>query len=114
MEMAFHKERKEIESSSFFTKATLEYFPTSDRNQGVDYTSTEMDLHFGRIIEKNGKATIKAIDYNRQADEEIQRIYEEDACKLYYKWENVKRISKLLKKRQDLEKLILLECGAEY
>lgn len=81
----------------FFAKATLAYFPTSDRNQGVDYTSTEMDLHFGRIIEKNGKATIKAIDYNKQADEEIQSIYEEDARKLYRKWDNVKHISELLK-----------------
>lgn len=53
----------------FFAKATLAYFPTSDRNQGVDYTSTELDLHFGRIMEKDGKAVIKAIDYNRQADE---------------------------------------------
>lgn len=81
----------------FFAKATLAYFPTSDRNQGVDYTSTEMDLHFGRITEKDGKATIKAIDYNKQADEGIQNIYEEDARKLYRKWDNIKHISEVLK-----------------
>lgn len=81
----------------FFAKATLAYFPTSDRNQGVDYTSTEMDLHFGRVIEKDGKAVIKAIDYNKQADEGIQNIYEEDARKLYRKWDNVKHISEAVK-----------------
>lgn len=81
----------------FFAKATLAYFPSSDRNQGVDYTSTEMDLHFGRIMEKDGKASIKAIDYNKQADEGIQNIYEEDARKLYRKWDNVKHISEALK-----------------
>lgn len=68
----------------FFAKATLAYFPTSDRNQGVDYTSTELDLHFGRIIEKDGKAVIKAIDYNKQR-------------KLYRKWDNIKHISEVLK-----------------
>lgn len=81
----------------FFAKATLAYFPSSDRNQGVDYTSTEMDLHFGRIMEKDGKASIKAIDYNKQADEGIQNIYEEDARKLYRKWDNIKHISEALK-----------------
>lgn len=81
----------------FFAKATLAYFPASDRNQGVDYTSTEMDIHFGRIMEKDGKAMIKAIDYNKQADEGIQSIYEEDARKLYRKWDNIKHISEVLK-----------------
>lgn len=75
----------------------MSYSPGSDRNQGVDYTSTEMDLHFGRVIEKDGKGSIKAIDYNKQADEGIQSIYEEDARKLYRKWDNIKHISEELK-----------------
>jgi hypothetical protein len=84
----------------FFARATLAYFPSSDRNQGVDYTSTEMDLHFGRIHEdKNGKAKIKAIDYNRQADEGVHTIYEQDARKLYRKWDNVKHISETIKNK---------------
>lgn len=33
----------------FVSKATLCYFPNCSRNQGVDYTNTEMDIHFGRI-----------------------------------------------------------------
>lgn len=81
----------------FFAKATLAYFPKSNRNQGVDYTSTEMDIHFGRIAEIKGKAAIKAIDYNRQAEEGLNTIYEEDARKLYRKWDNVKHISEALK-----------------
>lgn len=83
----------------FFAKATLAYFPKSDRNQGVDYTSTEMDIHFGRIKEQKGKATIKAIDYNKQAEEGLNTIYEEDARNLYRKWDNVKHISEVLKEK---------------
>lgn len=88
---------QDMNAHPFFAKATLAYFPSSDRNQGVDYTSTEMDLHFGRIMEKDGKAAIKAINYNKQADEGIQSIYEEDARKLYRKWDNVKHVSEVLK-----------------
>lgn len=88
---------QDMNAYPFFAKATLAYFPGSDRNQGVDYTSTEMDLHFGRVIEKDGKVTIKAIDYNKQADEGIQNIYEENARKLYRKWDNIKHISEALK-----------------
>lgn len=90
---------QDMNAHPFFAKATLAYFPKCDRNQGVDYTSTEMDLHFGRILEKNGKAMIKAIDYNNQADEGVQSIYEEDARKLYRKWDNVKHISEALKEK---------------
>ena len=32
----------------------MTYFPQCDRNQGVDYTGTEMDIHFGRVM-PNGK-----------------------------------------------------------
>lgn len=88
---------QEMNAHPYFAKATLAYFPGSDRNQGVDYTSTEMDLHFGRIMEKDKKAVIKAIDYNKQAEEGIQSIYEEDARRLYRKWDNVKHISEALK-----------------
>lgn len=88
---------QEMNAHPFFAKATLAYFPKSDRNQGVDYTSTEMDVHFGRIMEQKGKAVIKAIDYNRQAEEGLNTIYEEDARKLYRKWDNIKHICEALK-----------------
>ena len=83
----------------FYARATLVYFPQCDRNQGVDYTSTEMDIHFGRIVTKNGKATIASIDANRQSDEGLNVIYEEDARKMYRKWDNVKHISDIIKSR---------------
>lgn len=88
---------QDMNTHPFFAKATLAYFPKSDRNQGVDYTATEMDIHFGRIMEQKGKAVIKAIDYNKQAEEGLNTIYEEDARKLYRKWDNVKHISETLK-----------------
>ncbi len=28
------------------------YFPMCDRTQGLDYTNTELNLHFGRINNK--------------------------------------------------------------
>src|SRR5574344_1384248 len=65
----------------FFAKATLAYFPMGDRNQGVDYTSTELDLHFGRINIGDGKAKIKSINSNKQADEGFQNIFEDNARK---------------------------------
>lgn len=89
---------QDMNAHPFFAKATLAYFPGGDRDQGVDYTSTEMDIHFGRIREKNKKAEIKSIDYNKQAEEGIQSIYEEEARTLYRKWDNVKHISEKLKK----------------
>lgn len=36
----------------FISKATLCYFPNCSRNQGVDYTNTELDLSFGRIDDR--------------------------------------------------------------
>lgn len=82
----------------YYAKATLVYFPQCNRNQGVDYTSTEMDVHFGRIIiDKKNKATIKSIDNNNQSEEGIVTLYEEDARKMYRKWDNVKHISEKIK-----------------
>ncbi|HCB4304323.1 TPA: S8 family peptidase, partial [Listeria monocytogenes] len=37
----------------FVAKATLCYFPKCSRNQGVDYTNTELDIYFGRINDKD-------------------------------------------------------------
>jgi len=83
----------------FYAKATLVYFPQCNRNQGVDYTSTEMDIHFGRIVVKDNKATIKSIDKNKQSEEGLVTLYEEDARKMYRKWDNVKHISEEIKER---------------
>lgn len=83
----------------FYARATLCYFPKCLRDQGVDYTSTEMDIHFGRVQEKNGKATIVCINSNSQGDEGGSHLHEPEARKLYRKWDNVKLISEELKDR---------------
>ncbi|EGQ2790449.1 serine protease, partial [Staphylococcus pseudintermedius] len=72
----------------YVAKATLCYFPKCSRNQGVDYTNTELDLYFGRITDE-GK--IKSIDNNTQSIEDnTSYLYEEDARKIFRKWDNIK------------------------
>ena len=82
----------------FFARATLAYFPNASRDQGVDYTDTEMDIHFGRVREKkNGRIGIEPINNNRQGDDG-HPIYEGTARDLYRKWDNIKHISETIKK----------------
>lgn len=83
----------------YYARATLVYFPHCDRNQGVDYTSTEMDIHFGRLNTKKAKPTIMSINDNVQAEEGLRVVYEENARKQYRKWDNVKHISDVIKGR---------------
>lgn len=77
----------------FWARATLVYFPYCDRNQGVDYTSTEVDLHFGRVYKQKDKVLLKEINDNKQAYEGFEGVYEEYARQIYRKWDNVKYIS---------------------
>ena len=81
----------------FYARATLVYFPVCDRYQGVDYTNTEMDIHFGRVHTVRNKAAIQSIDNNRQSEEGLVTLYEEEARKMYRKWDNVKHISEEIK-----------------
>lgn len=83
----------------FYARATLCYFPKCLRSQGVDYTLTEMDLHFGRVVEKNGKSSINSINSNSQGDTNGQHLYENEARQIYRKWDNIKHINDELKKR---------------
>jgi hypothetical protein len=86
------------EKQPFFARATLCYFPRCVRDQGVDYTSTEMDIHFGRVNEtKDNKTSIKSINQNKQGDEGFKSIPEENARKLYRKWDNIKHINDIIK-----------------
>lgn len=78
----------------YIAKATLCYFPDCSRNQGVDYTSTELDLHFGRIVDNK----IRTINDNHQ-NTEASREYEKDARSYHRKWDNVKVICETLKQR---------------
>lgn len=78
----------------YYAKATLCYFPHCERSQGVDYTSTEMSLTFGRL---NGEK-IQPIDNNTQDFSNVL-TYEEEARDYFRKWDNVKHISEELKER---------------
>lgn len=77
----------------YYARATLCYFPRCSRNQGVDYTNTEMDIHFGRVQDKNGKVSISSINGNKQDLSSQYYTYEGPARELYRKWDNVKHIS---------------------
>lgn len=77
------------EQHPFIAKATLCYFPASSRNQGVDYTNTELDIKFGRL---NNKNVIQSINKNYQTEEFNHYTWEEDARKFFRKWDNVKHI----------------------
>ena len=77
----------------YVAKATLVYFPKTSRNQGVDYTNTELDIKFGRI---NNDNKIKDIKGNNQTDSN-GFVLEDDARNLFRKWDNVKHIGETLK-----------------
>lgn len=74
------------------TKGTLCYFPKTNRNQGVDYTQTELDLYFGRI--KND-GSINSVNRNTQSYEGSY-INEETARDNFRKWDNVKHIREVV------------------
>lgn len=89
----------------FVSKATLCYFPNCSRNQGVDYTNTEMDIHFGRLSRtKNGNTQIDSINDNKQSEEGKLLMYEGTAREMYRKWDNVKHIRENIKTPTGLQK----------
>lgn len=84
----------------FIARATMCYFPMCNRTQGVDYTNTELNLHFGRMQDDR---TIKALNTDKQNQEdalsnEKYYILEGDARKAFRKWDNVKYIAEKPKK----------------
>ena len=87
------------EKCPYIARATLCYFPICNRNQGVDYTGTEMDLHFGQLKE----AKIKPLNGNKQGIEGSY-INEDDARLYFRKWDNVKHVNDELKKNMRLRK----------
>lgn len=77
----------------YMARATLCYFPKCDKRQGVDYTDTELDFHFGRMKTSG----IDSLDNNIQGDP-FARTYEDTARKMYRKWDNVKHVSDIEKR----------------
>ena len=86
------------EKQPYIAKATLCYFPKCNRNQGVDYTNTEMDLHFGRI-KPDGKGIATINDNKQNDDDEICYLREGSARRHFRKWDNVKHICEFFKPR---------------
>jgi hypothetical protein len=72
----------------FVARATLCYFPKCSRNQGVDYTNTELDLYFGRLLAKD---KLDSINKNKQSTDEGP-VTEELSRKDFGKWDNVKHL----------------------
>ena len=86
----------------FFAKATMCYFPICDRTQGVDYTNTELNLHFGRIKDDG---SLNEINDDKQNQDELLSgtrafILEGAARECFRKWDNVKYISEKPKARK--------------
>lgn len=82
----------------YIARATMCYFPICDRTQGVDYTNTELNLHFGRIKD-NGK--LNEINEDKQNQDDTQSyIFEGAAREKFRKWDNVKYISETPKNRK--------------
>jgi len=80
------------EKHPYAARATLCYFPKCERNQGVDYTSSEVNLQFGRIT-KDG---LKSVNGNAQDSKELPSLFElteENVRQNYRKWDNVKYIA---------------------
>ena len=85
----------------YIAKATMCYFPLCDRSQGVDYTNTELNLHFGRMGDDNKIKDIKGDKQNVEDISEVERNYllEDEARKQFRKWDNVKYIAESATKR---------------
>ena len=86
--------RDEDSKYPYVARATLCYFPKCNRAQGVDYTSRELSLAFGRVV--NDKGSIKDINDNVQ-DEDGAHVDERKSRQEFRKWENTKFISTELK-----------------
>ncbi|HEM3696680.1 TPA: S8 family peptidase [Streptococcus suis] len=81
----------------YVAKATMCYFPNCSRNQGVDYTNTELQITFGRLKE-NG---IDAINHDNQHAEDAPGYVKENAARhLFRKWDNVKHIGEKFNSRK--------------
>ena len=85
----------------FIAKATLCYFPNCNINQGVDYTSTELDVYIGRIKKDGKNPGLKPIDKNVQSldDEDSHRVDEKTARRVFRKWDNSKHIREVMSER---------------
>ncbi len=90
----------------YVARATMCYFPICDRAQGVDYTNTELNIHFGRINDKGKITDIKGDKQNQEDDLDSEKsfIYEVEARTNFRKWDNVKYVAEKPKTRSRAKK----------
>ena len=86
----------------YIARATMCYFPVCDRAQGVDYTNTELNLHFGRIGLKGNIIDVKGDRQNQDDEVDVERNYllEGEARNRFRKWDNVKYIAESYNSRK--------------
>lgn len=90
----------------YYARATMCYFPICDRSQGVDYTNTELNIHFGRIKDNGGLYEINDDKQNQIETLETAQSYilEGQARERFRKWDNVKYISERIKEQKIAKK----------
>lgn len=90
----------------YYARATMCYFPICDRSQGVDYTNTELNLHFGRIKDNGSLNEINDDKQNQIETLEAAQSYilEWQARERFRKWDNVKYISERIKEQKIAKK----------
>lgn len=77
------------EKHPYVARATMCYFPKCSRNQGVDYTNTELNLTFGRL----NKTGIEPLNKDKQHFDDAPGYIREDSARtIFRKWDNVKHI----------------------
>lgn len=84
----------------YFARATMCYFPVCDRAQGVDYTNTELNLHFGRIKDDGKLNEINGDKQNQNEAVAGSYILEGEARERFRKWDNVKYIAETPKSKK--------------
>ena len=90
----------------YVARATMCYFPKCNRTQGVDYTNTELNLHFGRI-KNDGKINEVNEDCQNNDDPDnggTRHILEGEAREKFRKWDNVKYITEIPKNKNKAKK----------
>ncbi|CAM2078520.1 MAG: Serine protease [uncultured Clostridium sp.] len=90
----------------YIARATMCYFPICDRTQGVDYTNTELNLHFGRIKDNGKMYEINDDKQNQEENMNTEKNYllEGEARDRFRKWDNVKYVSEQLKNKMTPKK----------
>lgn len=87
----------------FVAKATMCYFPKCSRNQGVDYTNTELNVTFGRLTETG----IRPINNDRQNEDEFPAYIKENSARhLFRKWDNVKHVGEKFTPRKQVKSIL--------